>query len=304
MKNKIDVRFFLIIFFTLVNLSFIFAETVEDVTVKANLNLQIDSKKELMNINIDKDKILNNMLILDDELLQKSPSILLDPSFSVPDIVFSFNIISPFGIDILPSPFLNFEIKTSQNFKSEEWALIFSDSKGDLFSAIKGKKTIPKYMAWNGISSITKNIITPGQWYSYVLRVRENNNNIRTINGDSFNIKGYQLDKVDYKNVTLSLEEIFDLNTDTIDIKQSSENILREVLDILKEFYDKDILIVVYDKNIDIAQNRANVLKDYFKTKMYVASSNFNAVGKQAYISESKIDIFISKLARKKRNKK
>jgi hypothetical protein len=304
MKNKFDRVFFLIIFFTLINLSFVYGETVEDVTVKANLNLQIESKKEPMIIDIDKDKILDNMLSLDDELLQKSPLILLDPSFSVPDIVFSFNVISPFGIDILPQPFLNFEIKTSQNFKVDEWAVIFSDSKGDLFSAIKGAKTIPQYIAWDGISSITKHILTPGQWYSYILRVRGNDNNIRTINGEPFNIKGYQLNNDDYKNVTISLEEIFDLNTETTDIKKNSENLLREVLDILKEFYDKDIVIVVYDKNTDIAQKRANVLKDYFKTHMYIASSNVNALGKQVYISEYKIDIFISKLNMQKRNSK
>ncbi|MDR0675576.1 MAG: hypothetical protein LBF97_00850, partial [Elusimicrobiota bacterium] len=296
----------LIAFFFLFFDKFLFADTdistLEDITVKANLNLQLESTKEKIQIDFDKDKILDEVAVLDNMIFEKTIQTLLNTPLAIPSIIFSSNVISPFGMEILEKPFLTFLIDSKQ-INIAEWTLIFNDSTGKLFSNMKGKKVIPTNINWDGISSINGNMFIPGKWYSYYLRVKENNNNIITVPGDVFNIKGIKIDNKKYITITLALDEIFDINTNTINFNKNSDILLREALDILKEFFDRNINIIVYDKNTEIAQKRADKILQYLKDNIYMTSVEIQAIGKEAYISDYKIDIIIEKQIKIKQNK-
>ena len=256
----------------------------------------------MLKIDVKENEVLKNVLLVSKETLNQSPKMLADPSLIIPYIIYSFNVVSPFSVDILPSPFLKFTLEGNDR-DIDEWSFIFTDPRGEIFSTISGKKNIPKEFYWDGTSNINKSLIMPGQSYSYILKIKEGEN-LRTIKGDHFVIKGIYFEKPEYKDIRLSLGEIFDINTNSITMKPSAYLILKEAIDILKEFYNCNMNIIVYDKNVSIAQKRAAVIKKYIKTNMYTNDIQIISLGKQVYISDYKIDIVIlNKTQNKKRRK-
>ena len=274
-----------------------------DIVVTGNIqDIQLNSHKALLKIDVKENEVLKNVLLVSKETLNQSPKMLADPSLIIPYIIYSFNVVSPFSVDILPSPFLKFTLEGNDR-DIDEWSFIFTDPRGEIFSTISGKKNIPKEFYWDGTSNINKSLIMPGQSYSYILKIKEGEN-LRTIKGDHFVIKGIYFEKPEYKDIRLSLGEIFDINTNSITMKPSAYLSLKEAIDILKEFYNCNMNIIVYDKNVSIAQKRAAVIKKYIKTNMYTNDIQIISLGKQVYISDYKIDIVIlNKTQNKKRRK-
>lgn len=306
MKNNF-MRFIYLIFF-IFNFFYIFLYSKEEavsgdnVTINGNItDIQLNIHKELLKIDINERDVFRDVLLVPKEILNQTPRMLKDPSLITPSIIYSFNVISPFSLNILSSPFLKFDIEGS-GVDIDEWSFIFTDPRGEVFSTISGKKNIPKELYWDGTSNIYKSLIIPGQSYSYILKVKKGNET-KTIKGDYFSIKGIYFEKPEYKDIRLSLNEIFDLNTNSGVMKPTANLILKEAMDILKEFYDCNMNIIVYDKNSNVAQKRADILKKYIKTNMYTDDIQIVSIGKQVYISDYRIDIVISNKNKTKRKR-
>ena len=248
-----------------------------------------------MNISFDKNVILKNPVELESEILSLSPDSLDDISSAIPSIIFSKNTIAPFLVDILREPVLNFRMKPLPNFNVKSWDINITDTKGEMFSKIGGKKVLPPRIAWSG-RNYKNEMLIPGNWYSYNLVVTDEFDDDYTIQGENFKIKGVFYQQSQYaKIISLSLSDLFDMEKekDVYSISDSGKKLLKEALDIIKENYTSPMRIVIYDNKEQIALKRAKNILEYIVSNLYIQDIKIDIQFVPSYISDYRVDIQI-----------
>lgn len=298
MKNsKLNIKIFFLLFLVSTQ-SFLFCEeSVEQVTIKADLNLQLDTKKPKIEISFDKNNILTKTVEVESEILTVSPESLDDILPAFPQIIFSKNTISPYLIDIITEPVLNFRMKTFPNFKVKKWKINITDAKGELFSTITGKNILPSIIPWNGRNNKYEMVI-PGKWYSYNLLITDEFGDEYTIQGENFVFKGilYSKDKKDkVKIISLSLLDLFNIDgdKDSLEIKTDGQKLIKQALDIIKENYTKPMKIIVYDNKEQTGLKRGQKILQYILSNLYIQDIKINIQFVPSYISDYRVDIEI-----------
>ncbi|MFC1485090.1 hypothetical protein ACFL5N_01405 [bacterium] len=286
-------KYFLLFFMILGMINFGFAnETVEEITIKAELNLQVKSSKPLLDLHFDKTKIFQKIVDTNGQMLRLSPESLLDIKSALPKIIKSKDTIRPYLSDIVGEPVLRFRIKSKDTFVVKKWKILITDSQGSLFSTIAGKKDFPSLIEWNG-SSDSGTMLVPGQWYSYNIDVIDEFGEKFTIPGETFNFKGLVHDRGPDKIISLSLSAIFDVSSDSLGITKQGDLLLKEAVDILKQYHDCPIKVVVYNGQEDMAYKRGEKILDFIKKNMTIDDTALDMEGFPSYVSENRVDIEI-----------
>jgi hypothetical protein len=223
------------------------AENVEDITVKADANLEIVSDKPEIQINYDKDELFNDFEETKNYVFDVSPKSLVDVLPAVTKVVYSNNTVAPEFVSILKNPILKFKTETLKKHFVEKWTLVVTDARGEVFHKMKGKKDFPTEMEWDG-KNHKGEMLVPGEWYSYLIELEDSYGDKHVISGETFKVKGvYYEDKKRNQIISLSLMDVFDLNSPDPIITNTGQELLRETLDYLKIFYEYPLKIVVYD---------------------------------------------------------
>ena len=275
--------------------SFLFCEDkLEEVTIKADLNLQMDSSKPKLNVDFDKNYILKNTIELEPSIFSVSPKSLDDISAALPTIIFSKNPISPALIDIVKEPVLNFRMKSFPNFNVKKWKINITDAKGEMFAYINGKSSFPDVIPWMG-KNYKNEMLIPGKWYSYNLVVTDEFGYKYTVQGENFNFKGVRYKKGKEQVVSLSLSDLFSIgkDKDNVVIKNDGKKLLNEALDIIKENYKKPIKITIYDMKEQTGLNRGQKILEYFVSNLYIKDVNINVQFIACDVSDDRVDIQI-----------
>lgn len=325
--KKILIFFCLFLIIFVVNI-FAVDNSIQEITIKGDLTLQLSSQKPKLNIDFNRDSVLQNISNIESIIVDipQGSAELDDVLPALPSIIFSKNPINPFLINISQEPVLNFTLTNSPNFKAKKWKIDVTDLKGAIFATIKNNDSLylklkqkiksifnsnllvlPSNIQWSGKNKNNEMLI-PGKWYSYNLLVSDEFGYDYTIKGNNFKLKGVFYSKGSrLKIISLSLSDIFDFdqNSDTLNIKQDGEYLLREAADILKYYYSNNMNIVIYDSIEKIAIERAKkIFNLIFPTKNIMADGkmlpNVNESMAKAnirfipsYISDYRIEIEI-----------
>ncbi|MCP4482014.1 MAG: hypothetical protein GY817_04285 [bacterium] len=288
MKKNI---FFLIIL-SLLGLAYA-AEAVEEVTVKAGVRMDIDSKKPNLSIEFDKNDYFRDITKIEKYVFNIFPESFTDVLPSMSKVVYSKNTIHPQHANILKDPIVIFRTDFLKDIFIKKWAFIITDARGEVFTKIKGKKDIPEVIEWSGADHKGR-MIVPGQWYSYSIDVQDSFNEQILVSGETFRVKGlYFEDKKRNQIISLSLVDLFDLTSTKPNITTSGYHLLEEALDYIKFFYEYPIKIKVYAREEAIGYKYAEAVMDYIYSSLNAKEMVINLEVVPSYISEYRLDIFI-----------
>ena len=271
----------------------LYAGAVEEVTVKADFIQEVSSEKADLDIKFAKEDIIKDIIPEEKHLFEYSPKSLVNVLPAMPKIVYSNNTVQPQLINILEDPVLRFRTETLVNLRFKKWSFNITDARGEMFKTIKGKKGVPYIIEWDGKGD-SGDMIIPGQWYAYNITIRDEYNDMHTMKGETFRVKGlFYEDNESNQVISLSLVDIFNLNSAGLEIRKEGKQLLDEALDIIKIFYEYPMVLVIYDRDEAVGFDRGQKVLDYMLNNLSVEELNVNIDVVPSYISEYRIEIVI-----------
>lgn len=299
--NKFGVLIFNVIVLTLV-FSPVFGEEkgkeedkekkgkIEDMTIISEDKFKTKSEKPYMDLNYDVKSVIIPTIDGEEEFLKKTPSTTgisqTFPKKSNCKWVASFHL-----NNIVRDPVVSFPIKVSgANYK--KWELIVIDSAGGLVKQFEGGGNPPLSVKWDGKDKNDK-IIKTGTIYSYLIKLTDETEKVKTIAGKPFAIDGMMYPEKDKTIISLDRKKIFEKNKEKM-IK-GSEIYLKEICGILKEFHKSRINIEVYGENIPLSTEQAKALTKYFITLLHLSPEYVETAGFEEVAGNNRINIVIKK---------
>ncbi|MFH0948632.1 MAG: hypothetical protein V1833_06530 [Elusimicrobiota bacterium] len=265
---------------------------LEEVVIKGEYKLKLDSERPKLKISIDINEVVMPTITTFNKFLNIKPEELIDLKSSLIGVVSSERTMSAYLNSIVVEPVAKFNIEQGKDLQIDTWEMVISDSKGEVFHSFSGEENIPRIITWSGRNKQEK-IVSAGKWYSYFVRIKDVYGRDYTTVGEPFKFPAILHQEKNGLIVTISDEIMFGKNKESTGITNKGKLLLRESADSIKKYHTLPITVEVYSADESVATKRAENINKYLCDLLLFTKERMGVVGSSAYTDERRVDIVI-----------
>jgi hypothetical protein len=265
---------------------------LQDVTIKGELNLKVDSERPKLKMDFDTNDVVLPTVKTNDDFLNIKPRELLDLKASLSDMSLSSQTFAAYLDSIVPEPVVIFSPQARNDFTVSGWEFIVSDAKGESFHQFSGQGALPAQIVWSGRNS-SNEMILPGKWYSYLVRLKDTLGRTHTVVGKPFNYTAILHQEPKGLVISISEQAVFGAAKESAAVTGDGALLLREAADIVKRHYTLPIKIEVYGDDKAVAAQRAKNVAGLLNGLLIFPDDRIATAGESQYVASHRVDIVI-----------